>query len=83
MAKPPELNVADHVPEQTDEYTYKVGWETSDRDLVKDAVALWQKYNVLPKGVKPQDRIGDLCIVAYHGDEPVGVSTINIQNFKW
>lgn len=60
---------------------YVSAWRRRDPALERDAVAMWTEMKILPAGVKPEDRARELCVLAYHGDRLVGITTAQIQPY--
>jgi hypothetical protein len=60
--------------------TFRAAWQKADPDLERDAKEYWRGgRRKLPQHVAPDDRVGELCAVAYREDRPVGVSTARIE----
>jgi hypothetical protein len=55
-------------------------WQQNDAKLTAVAIEFWRHFGALPASVTPEDRVKELCAVAYVGDEVVGVSTIELQH---
>ncbi len=55
---------------------FRTAWDTIDPKLRQDAKAFWLREGVTPAFI--EQRINELCAVAYHGDDPVAVATAEI-----
>jgi hypothetical protein len=55
--------------------TVKVGWKLGDPKIRSEAEALWERLNMLPKGVDPQTRADEIIAAAYVEGEMAGVAT--------
>ncbi|MGH7022922.1 MAG: hypothetical protein ACREEB_04925 [Caulobacteraceae bacterium] len=53
----------------------RVGWRRADPVLQADAKAIWTRLGILPPGVDPEERGGQIVAVAYVGEEVAAVST--------
>lgn len=59
---------------------FRTAWRKSDLALEHDAKEFWTGGTVsLPANVDPQERARELCVVAYHNERCVGVSTATIE----
>ncbi len=58
---------------------YSVAWQKNDPDLEAAVRAFWARSRVLRSEEEAAQRVKQLCVVAYLGDEIVGVSTIKID----
>ena len=54
-------------------------WRRNDPDLVRDAIAFWDRLGILPPEVTPEDRAGQLAAAAYARDRLIGVTTATIS----
>ena len=54
-------------------------WRLDDPKLAADTLALWQRLDAMPPHVA-KDRVSQLCAVARHGGEVVGVSTVVLDH---
>ena len=54
-------------------------WRKNDPQAEADAVALWQRMGILPRGVDPHARAKELCVVAYENNALVAISTVAID----
>ena len=59
-----------------DDLVFKSAWQSYDPQLRKDAEAFWRREGVIEPFIGK--RINELCVIAYHGDDPVAVSTTDI-----
>jgi hypothetical protein len=62
----------------TDPVEFVSVWKRNDEKIGKDAIAFWRDLRVLPPGVAPEQRVGELCAAAYAGDKLIGVSTVSL-----
>lgn len=60
--------------------TIHPAWRLNDPTFERDALAFWQHSGALGRTVKPEQRVKELCTVAYAGDELVGVGTAAIRH---
>lgn len=60
---------------------YVSAWQKRDAALERDAVSLWRKHNILPAGVTPEDRVGEICCLAYDGEQLAAISTIDVRSW--
>lgn len=51
-------------------------WRRENAKVAADAIAFWKRLEALPRGTDPEQRVKELCTVAYRGGELIGVSTI-------
>lgn len=61
--------------------TYRTAWRKNDGALETDAAAIWTAANNLPTGAI-HVRMKQLALVAYEGDTPVGLTTLNIRPYE-
>ena len=54
-------------------------WRRRDRRVAQDAVAMWTRAGVLPRGVSPEARAEELVIAIYDGETMAGCLTADIQ----
>ena len=54
-------------------------WRKDDKQAEADAVALWQRMGVLPKGVNADARAKEICVAAYEGNELIAITTATID----
>lgn len=62
--------------------TFKTAWQQDDPHAQSVAVDFWRTHNLLPAGIDPTERAGQLCVLAYDDDELVGVSTLELAHLK-
>jgi len=58
---------------------YKSVWQDVDMATRDEVIAFWRTYSLLPRRVDELARAAALCVVAYRGEDLVGVSTILIR----
>lgn len=63
----------------TDPVELVPAWKRNDDKISKDAIEFWQNLRVLPPGVTPEQRVSELCAVAYAGDKLIGISTVSLS----
>ena len=51
-------------------------WRRNASGPVADAMALWTKLGMRPRGVETRDRTAEISLVGYDGERPVAVSTV-------
>jgi hypothetical protein len=54
-------------------------WRLDDLMIMEDAGTFWRHLRALPPQVSPEERAKELCVVAYVGDQLVGVSTVSLE----
>lgn len=64
------------------EFTYVTGWQKNDPGIEQDVFAAWKANNILPAGIDPKKRVKEVCVVAYHGDDIAGISTVEIGYYQ-
>uniref|UniRef100_A0A7S4APG6 N-acetyltransferase domain-containing protein n=1 Tax=Pseudo-nitzschia australis TaxID=44445 RepID=A0A7S4APG6_9STRA len=63
------------IEEEKPEITYKIAWQKKDEKIQKDACAVWESLQTVKTPEQATKRAQYLCVVAYHGDQLVGMST--------
>lgn len=63
-------------------FELRPAWRLDDARIEADAVAFWNRLNILPAGVKAEERAKELIAVAYKGDGIVGVHTATIGRLE-
>ena len=63
-------------------FDIRPAWRLDDPEIARDAVAFWQRMQILPPGVQPEDRASELVAVAYANGEVVGVATAQLAQIK-
>lgn len=61
------------------EITFKNVWQKEDQSIAQSVVDLWTKNKILPADVAPEERVKEICGLAYDGNEVVGVTTCTIR----
>ncbi|MGV8995927.1 MAG: hypothetical protein ACOH12_03155 [Parvibaculaceae bacterium] len=61
--------------------SYVTAWRKNDPKLEADATRFWEAHELLPAGKTAEDRIKELAVLAYDGEQVIGVSTVNIRYF--
>jgi hypothetical protein len=57
---------------------FRPAWKRSDAKIEADAIAFWDRLDILPEGVSAAQRAKELVLVAYRGDQIVGVVTAEL-----
>lgn len=65
------------------EIVFRAAWRQNDPVLERDAMAFWKQLNLLPSDASAEDRLKELCAVAYSGETVVGVSTASIHHLSF
>jgi hypothetical protein len=63
----------------SDTLTIRPAWRLGDGEIELAARAFWRRLNILPAGVRPEDRVKELCSVAFLNGEVAGLSTTVIE----
>lgn len=63
-------------------FDLRPAWRLGDATIERDAIAFWTRVQILPSGVQPEDRVGELVAVAYHKRTIVGVATAQLAPIK-
>jgi hypothetical protein len=50
-------------------------WQKDDLKAMRDAVSVWSAAGVLGAGIDVNERMRELCVVGYDGDDLVAIST--------
>ena len=66
-----------------DPVTLVPAWRRNDAKINKDATDFWLKMRALPRNVTPEQRLRELCVAAYVGDELVAVATMELRQAPW
>lgn len=59
-------------------FALRPAWRLNDARIEADAIAFWTRLNILPRGVRPEERARELIAVAYKDDAIVGVHSATI-----
>ena len=59
----------------------RAAWRRDDPDIVRDALAFWERLGILPPDVRPEDRARELAAAAYRDGRLIGVSTATITSY--
>ena len=59
----------------------RAAWRREDPELVRDAIAFWERLAILPPDVTPEDRARELAAGAYRDGRLVGVTTATISSY--
>jgi hypothetical protein len=62
------------------EFEVRVAWRRGDPAIEADAIAFWNRINVLPAGVRPEERVRELVAVVYADGKIVAVATASIDH---
>jgi hypothetical protein len=60
------------------DFDYRPAWRRDDAAIEADAIAFWQRLNILPAGIAPEARAKELAAAAYKDGRLVGVSTATL-----
>ena len=60
----------------------RFAWRLNDATLERDAIAFWQRLDILPPDVKPAERAKELAAAAYQDGRLVGVSTVSLHRYE-
>ena len=66
-----------HVPRTNVEL--RLAWKQNNPTIERDAELFWRKENLLPQGADTGERLKELCLAGYDGDELIAVSTARIR----
>jgi hypothetical protein len=66
----------------SDAFEFRNAWRKDDGKVEADAIALWQRLNILPQGVSPQARAKELCVAAYDSDRLAAITTATIDTLQ-
>ena len=66
-----------HVPKTNVEL--RLAWRQGNPAIERDAELFWRREGLLPKEADVGERLRELCLTAYDGDELVAVSTARIR----
>ena len=61
------------------DFDVRIAWRRDDPQIEADAIAFWNRVNVLPADVRPEDRVKELVAVAYRDGKIVAVSTAILE----
>lgn len=64
---PPLSGRFSEVSPESEAFDYRLAWRRDDPALERDALGFW-RAGPLPWGVRPEDRVKELCVVAYDED---------------
>jgi hypothetical protein len=57
----------------------RLGWRRADERLEAGVKAFWARLNLLPPGLDPEQRVKEVILAAYAGDQLVAVATALIE----
>ena len=57
----------------------RVAWRRNDFAMERDAELFWTNHKVLPRDTIISERLKELCVLAYSGEQLVGVSTAGVR----
>lgn len=58
---------------------FRPAWEIADPAIARDAIAFWQRNNMLPSKTTVDDRLKQIVAGAYDGDTMIAIATANIR----
>ena len=61
---------------------FRPAWLLRDPQMEKDALAFWKRTGVFKSEAKMAERLPQLCVLTYDGDELVAVSTAALRHIK-
>ncbi len=76
LSKEIEIVVSAQIMSQASEITYKTVWQKQDEKIMQQACSFWTEIGAIKEPSQGVQRSKMLCVVAYHGDKLVAVSTI-------
>ena len=56
---------------------FKIAWRKDDSQIREDALRVWRRMKAITPS-QEDERLNSLCVVAYDGEDLVGVSTVGI-----
>jgi hypothetical protein len=59
-------------------FEFRPAWRLNDPQIEKDAIEFWNRLGILPRNVKPEERVKELTAVAYRDGRVVGVHTARL-----
>ncbi|MDO8290103.1 MAG: hypothetical protein Q7T44_12870 [Parvibaculum sp.] len=60
---------------------YVSAWKRGDAALEGDAMAMWREMGVMPAGVRPEERLKELVVLAYKGARLVGITSAEVRPY--
>lgn len=60
---------------------YVPAWKRGDTRLERDALAMWRDMGVMPQGMKPEERLKELVVLAYKGERLVGITSADVRPY--
>lgn len=57
----------------------RAAWRRDDPDIVRDALAFWERLGILPPDLNPEDRARELAAAAYRDGRLIAVSTATVS----
>ena len=63
-------------------FDIRPAWRLDDPAIARDAIAFWKRVQILPPGVRPEDRVSELVAVAYRKSAVIGVATAQLTAIK-
>ncbi len=61
----------------------RVAWRRDDPAIEADAIAFWERLDLLPPGTDPASRARDIIAAAYKDDALVALATATIELIPW
>jgi hypothetical protein len=59
---------------------FKPAWRRADAAIERDVTAFWAAENILPRDTDPAQRLSELCMAGYVGEQLAAVSTAVIRD---
>jgi len=63
-------------------FELRPAWRLADPQIEADAIAFWERLNILPASASPAQRAKELIAVAYKDDRIVGVHTATLERVE-
>jgi hypothetical protein len=59
---------------------FRPAWGIADPAIARDAIAFWQRNNMLPSKASVEDRLAQVVACAYDGDTMIAIATANVRD---
>lgn len=60
------------------EFRFVTAWKKRDPKIEADVLAVWRAHNILPAHANVEERLKQLCVIAYAGEEVAGISSVEM-----
>lgn len=57
-------------------------WQKNDPRFTRDAISLWQRPDLIPDNVMPEDRAKELVCIAYVNEVVAGLATAELGQYQ-